>query len=39
MILDDVRAHQSSELGDIEGGRPAYEPTYFAWCNDPMLNQ
>jgi hypothetical protein len=39
LTVDDVRNHQLSELGDIEGIRIAFEPNYFAWCNDPMLNK
>ena len=39
LTIDDVRNHLLSELGDIEGNRPDFEPGYFAWCNDPLLNR
>ena len=32
MSVDEVMAHMTSELGDIEGNHPAYEVNRYDWC-------
>jgi hypothetical protein len=39
LTIVDVRRHLDAELGTIEGTRPSFTGDFFAWCNDPRLNQ